>query len=284
VSKAPPEPPAEPDPEPEPESRSGPGSESEPRVPHDRLDPDLAIAAAGGPAPESRSGPESESEPRVPHHRLDPDLAIAAAGGPAPEQPQPVIDTRPYRWMIGIFGLVLVVALSIYEFSKHGLVTPGVGTGRRLHYFVAPLATIGPDKPANPRPRCDPAHPNPLGLNVCGRTPLVLAFFATGSGSCRRQIDTLQALSRQFPATEVEFAAVAVSASRASTSALVRSHHWTIPVAFDLDGRIGALYNVEICPIVELARRGGIVTDRLIGEHWINQPALSARVRRLLSG
>lgn len=229
--------------------------------------------------------PSAEPEQRVPQHRLDPDpdRAAAAAGGPRRERPEPGIDTRPYRWMIGIFGLILVIAFSIYEFSRHGAVTPGVTPGQRLHYFVAPLATIGPDKPANVRPRCDPAHPNPLALNVCGRTPLVLAFFATGSGPCKRQVDVLQAVSRRFPPGSAQFAAVAITAGRGGTAALVRSRRWTIPVAFDSDGAVGGLYNVDICPMVELAYRRGIVADRLIGEQWLNEAALAARVRRLLS-
>jgi AhpC/TSA family len=224
-----------------------------------------------------------ESEERARQHRLDPDRAAAEAGGAPRERPEPVIDTRPYRWMIGIFGLVLVIAFSVYEFGKHGIVTPGVVAGKKLHFFVAPLATIGPDKQANVRPRCDPAHPNPLGLNVCGRSPTVLVFFATGSGACVRQVTALQAVSHRFPTGSAQFAAVAIRAGRSTTRALVRKHRWTIPVAFDSDGAIGALYNVDICPMVELAYRGGVVADRLIGEHWLNEAALAARVRRLLN-
>lgn len=232
---------------------------------------------------EPPTGPEEHAQADLPRHRLDPDLAAAAAGAREDERlPPPVLDTRRYRWMIGIFGLILVIAFSIYEFGKHGIVSPGVPAGKRLHHFVAPLATIGPDKPANPRPRCDPAHPNPVALNVCGRTPLVLAFFATGSSACKRQVDTLQAVSPQFRADGVQFAAVAVSAGRSETARLVRRHHWTIPVAFDSAGAVGALYGVSICPIVEVARRGGIVAQRLIGEHWLSPPTLAARVRSLL--
>ena len=32
-----------------------------------------------------------------------------------------MIDTRRYRWMIGIFGLVLVIVFSIYQFATHGV-------------------------------------------------------------------------------------------------------------------------------------------------------------------
>jgi hypothetical protein len=233
----------------------------------------------------SESPPEPPTQPErpVPRHTLDPDRAIAARDEPPDQTPAEQFDTRPYRWMIGIFGLVLVVAFSIYEFSKHGVVSPGVAAGNTLHHFVAPLAVGGPDQPANPRPRCDPAHPNPRALNVCGRTPLALAFFATGSGACKRQVDTLQAVSRHFAPGTIQFAAIAIAAGRSETAKLVRSHHWTIPVAFDSAGSIGALYNVEICPIVELATPGGKVAARLIGEHWLNQRALLARVRTLVA-
>ena len=34
--------------------------------------------------------------------------------------PAPVIDTRRYQRMIGLIGLALVVALSVYLFVNHG--------------------------------------------------------------------------------------------------------------------------------------------------------------------
>lgn len=224
-----------------------------------------------------------------PEHRLDPDQAAdrvrseRGADRP-PRKPPPVINTRPYRWMIGIFGIVLVVAISVYQFALRGVGGPGVPPGKHLHYFVAPLATSNLNLDANANPRCDPAHPNPEGLNVCGQTPLVLAFFAVGSADCKRQVDALQALSRQFSAGRVQFAAVAVRAGRAAAAAAVSSHHWTIPVAYDRDGAIGDLYGVSVCPMVELAHAGGIVTDRLIGDYWLTSTTLAPKVRALVGG
>jgi AhpC/TSA family len=229
----------------------------------------------------------SEREPDPPDepapYRLDPDRAAAAAGAGRRKQPEPVIDTRPYRWTIGIFGLALLIAFSIYTFASRGVQSPGVAPGKRLHYFVAPLATSNLNGDANVNPRCDPAAPNPQALNVCGREPLVLGLFVAGSTDCKRQVDTIQTVSRQFPGSAVQFAAVAVQASRATTAALVRSHHWTIPVAYDHDGAVAATYGVEICPMVELAYRGGVVSDRLIGNHWLAPAALAAKVRAMLS-
>jgi hypothetical protein len=111
-----------------------------------------------------------------------------------------------------------------------------------------------------------------------------LAFYVTGSGACQRQIDTLQTVSRMFAASKVQFAALAVGAGHAKVAGEVRSHHWRIPVAYDSDGRVGALYGVTVCPLIELSRRGGVVADRLIGNHWLNPNALAAKVRGLLSG
>ena len=82
----------------------------------------------------------------------------------------------------------------------------------------------------------------------------------------------------------MRFAAVAVNASRAATAKLVRAHHWTIPVAYDRDGGVGQVYGVAICPMAELAYRGGIVRDRLIGDQWQTTSALYPRVRALVAG
>jgi peroxiredoxin len=226
--------------------------------------------------PEPAPGPTPEQQSAL-ASRLDPSRAVAAAGGRPPLEP--VIDTRRYQWAIGIFGLVLVIAFSVYLFASNGIVAPGIPAGKTLYRFVAPLATGKLTGDVNTRPRCDPTAPNPQALNICGRTPLVLAFFVTGSGSCKHEVDTLQTVSRQFPG--IQFAAVAVDAGRSETAALVRSHHWTIPIAFDPDDALGKIYGVEICPMVELAQRGGRVIDRLIGEKWLHPADLAAKVRGL---
>jgi peroxiredoxin len=206
-----------------------------------------------------------------------------ARAGPGP--PPLAVDPRPYRWAIGIFGLVLVVAISIYQFAQHGVGTTGVPAGQHLHYFAAPLAASTLNGDASLQPPCTLARHDPRALNLCllaGRMPVVLAFFVTGSSDCTRQVDALQSLSRQFPASAVRFAAVAVNAGHQQTAAVVRSHHWTIPVAYDPDGSVGSLYGVVICPMIELAYRGGIVKDRLIGDRWVTAVAIRPFVRSLL--
>jgi peroxiredoxin len=209
--------------------------------------------------------------------RLDPDGD--------PRGPPPAIDTRRYRWMIGIFGLAIVIAVSIYQFARNGVATTGVPPGQRLHLFAAPLANTTLVGDANLNPPCTQARHDPRALNLClilRRRALVLAFFVIGSTDCENQVNALQQLSSRFPADRVQFAAVAVNANRSDVAALIRSHGWTIPVAYDRDGSIGSLYGVAICPMVELARRGGVVSDRLIGDRWQTSAELAPRVQALL--
>lgn len=219
-----------------------------------------------------------------PSRRLDPDRAAAEAARRANRPTEPVIDTRPYRRMIGAIGLTLAIGISALLFITRGFGPIGVPPGQRLHWFVAPLATGNVDKDANLNPHCDPSHPNEQALNVCpwlaDRSPLVLAFFVSGSSDCVRQVDTVQDVSREF-GSAVSFAAVDVRASRRTTMGLVRAHRWTIPVAFDLDGAVGDIYGVEVCPLLELANRGGTVAYRLTGDHWLSASALAAKVKAL---
>ncbi len=207
--------------------------------------------------------------------------------GRGPETPPPVIDTRRYGWMIGIFGLVLVLVVSVYQFATHGVGTTGVPPGQRLHYFAVPLAASDLNGDPNLSPPCTVTRHDPRALNVCllaQRGPLVLAFFVIGSGQCTAEVDAMQALSREFSSRVVQFAAVAVNASHSGTAALARSHHWTIPVAYDRDGALGALYGIAVCPMLELAHRGGVVQARLIGDHWQTSAQLAPQVRALLGG
>jgi len=254
--------------------------------------PSHCRAAATGPARPGRVNESEEPTPEVPRHRLDPDRAAASAAtttpaAPPPAPAQPSAYARRYRSMLGIFGLGLVIVFSVLQFASHGVGSTGVPPGKRLHFFAAPLAASTLNGAANLTPPCTLARHDPRALNICllaGRGPLVLAFFVTGSGNCQRQVDTLQAVSRQFASPGVQFAAVAVGAGHRKVAAEVRSHHWTIPVAYDSDGRVGALYGVSVCPLVELSRPGGVVADRLIGNHWLAPSALAAKVRALVSG
>ncbi len=188
--------------------------------------------------------------------------------------------------MIGIIGLALVVSISIYQLATHGVGTTGITPGHQLHFFAAPLAGTDLEGDPNLNPPCTLAGHDPRALNVCllaRRAPLVLSFFVTGSSQCERQVDALQNLARRFALSSVQFAAVAIGASHKSVASLVRSRGWTIPVAYDRDGSVGALYGVAVCPMAELSYRGGTVRARLIGDRWQSPAQLAPQVRALVA-
>ena len=211
----------------------------------------------------------------------------APAPAATPERPTtpPPLDTRRYGWAVGVLAAALAIGFLLYTLTSHSSSgTAGVPAGGRLHLFAAPLAASTLSGDANLNPPCTLARHDPRALNVClliKRGPLVLAFFVTNSSQCEREVDTMQALASRPALRPVQFAAVAVNGSHAVTAKAVRAHGWTIPVAYDADGAVGGAYGVTACPLLELARRGGTVAQRLIGEHWLDENALGAQVRAL---
>ena len=139
--------------------------------------------------------------------RLDPDSAtrpvtsddpVGSTPSGDPLRPMTVVDTRRYRWMIGIFGLAVVLIVSVYQFATNGTGTAGVPAGHRLRFFAAPLADTNLNGTPNLDPPCTLARHDPRALNVCllvKRGPLVLGFFVTNSSQCEREVDTMQSLA-----------------------------------------------------------------------------------------
>jgi peroxiredoxin len=238
----------------------------------ERPDGEGAPPAGGGEAP----------------RRLDPEAAAQAAARRATRRTAaPVVDTRRYQRMIGLLGIGIVIVISISFLTTHRQGTAGIPTGKKLHYFAAPLALSNLNGDANTNPPCTLAKHDPRALNICllnRRTPLVLAFFVTNSGGCERQVTAMQTVSQRYRSSQVQFAAVAIRTGHAAARKAVLANHWTVPVAYDADGAVGDIYGVEVCPIVELAYRGGIVANRLIGEHWASAAALGPQVQALLRG
>ncbi len=243
----------------------------------------LGVRAAPAPAPDA--GGVSGDEPDDLLRRLDPDRA-AQSGAAGSERPVQAVSPRRYQWMIGLFGLALVIAFSVAELTSHSAGTAGVPPGKAMAPFSAPLAGSTLVGDANLRPPCTEARHDPRALNTCllmRRGPLVLDFFVTDSGACEQAVTAMQAIAGQFRAAGVQFAAVAVRTGPAAAAALVRRHHWTIPVAYDRDGGVGESNGVVVCPLLELVRRGGVVDQRLIGKHWTQPAALAAAVRTLVT-
>jgi hypothetical protein len=176
--------------------------------------------------------------------------------------------------------------ISIIEFANHGAASAGVKPGQRLIFFAAPVATGSLIGDANISKPCSLGYFGARAVNTCllvRRKPLVLGFFVAGVSDCERTVDTMQSLSQRYASSGVQFVAVAASSSRAATLHDIRTHHWTIPVAYDRDGALAQVYGVEVCPMVELAYRGGVVKSLLFGDQWNKPGQLDAKVRALIA-
>ena len=117
-------------------------------------------------------------------------------------------------------------------------------------------------------------------LNSCElaeRGPAVIAFFATRSKRCARQIDVVERVRRRFP--DVGFAAVSVRGDRADAAAARARRGWGMPVGHDHDGAVSNAYAVAICPTITFARRGGRVAGTSFEQ--LDEAELARRVQAL---
>ena len=119
-------------------------------------------------------------------------------------------------------------------------------------------------------------------IRVCDffNRPLVISFWFTKGGNCAEQQDVVDAASRRYRG-RVNFLSINVRNDRDTVRELVREHGWTMPVGFDRDGAVAALYHIGLCPTFAYAYPGGTLQAASIGE--ISLVQLEARVRGLLA-
>jgi hypothetical protein len=109
--------------------------------------------------------------------------------------------------------------------------------------------------------------------------PSVIAFWSTQDGGCVDQQDVVSDVSERYRG-RVGFLSVDVRDDRDSVRDLVREHGWRMPVGYDRDGAVAALYRVAGCPTFAYVFPGGTLWRAGIGE--LSAAKLSARVDGLL--
>ena len=195
-------------------------------------------------------------------------------------------------WLVGAVAVVVLAYISYNTLRTDAVSQRGPSVGQPLPPFAAPLSSSDADADANiathadsgaegARPACEVRGAEIL--NVCEleeRGPVVLAFMATASDRCERQVDVVDRVARDFP--RVEFAAVSVRGDRHDLDEVVRSHGWKIPVGHDRDGAVASLYGVVVCPLVVFAKQGGEVVRSSL--EFVDEGPLRADVRALESG
>lgn len=134
------------------------------------------------------------------------------------------------------------------------------------------------DPPRQPACRID----TPGALRVCDYfdKPLVLSFWFSEGGGCVDQQDVVNQVYRRYR-DKVNFLALDVRDDRDTVRDLLAERRWEMPVGYDRDGAVAALYRVGGCPTFAYAYPGGTLQSASIGDQ--NAPQLEARVRKLLA-
>lgn len=110
--------------------------------------------------------------------------------------------------------------------------------------------------------------------------PLVISFwFSKGGGGCVAQQDLVEQAFRRYRG-RVGFLSLDIRDDRDTVRELIERRGWTMPVGYDRDGAVGALYGVGLCPTFAFVFPGGTLESAGIGE--LTAAQLGNRVDRLL--
>jgi hypothetical protein len=206
-----------------------------------------------------------------------------------------------YSVIVGLIFLILIGFATLHTLNGGGEDTLGLDKQPArwaLPEFAVPAAAGTLEGDANiyqddcgssslPCPEEPPRVPacqitTPGAIRVCDLfdRPLVLSFwFGTESG-CERQQDVVSTVAARYRG-RVNFLSLDVRDSRGSVRELVRERGWEMPVGFDRDGAVAALYRVGGCPTFAYAYPGGTLQSASIGELGVG--ALSHHVEELLN-
>jgi hypothetical protein len=110
--------------------------------------------------------------------------------------------------------------------------------------------------------------------------PLVISFwFTKGAGECVEQQDVVDQVYRRYE-RQVNFLSLDIRDDRDTVRELVRQHGWKMPVGYDRDGAVAALFRVGGCPTFAFVYPGGTLQSASIE---LSAGQLEARVRELLA-
>jgi hypothetical protein len=204
-----------------------------------------------------------------------------------------------YSLAVGLIFVVIIAIAVINTLGNKDENTLGLDKVARrwpLPEFAVPDAAAGLEGDANvAQDDCEssqtpcPAHREPAcrigtpgALRVCDffSRPLVLSFwFSRGGGTCSEQQDVVSQVYARYRG-QVNFLSLDVRDGRETVRELIRRRGWRMPVGYDRDGAVAALYRVGLCPTFAYVYPGGTLQDASIGELTAQQ--LEARVKALL--
>ncbi|HEY5976531.1 MAG TPA: TlpA disulfide reductase family protein [Solirubrobacterales bacterium] len=206
-----------------------------------------------------------------------------------------------YTVLVGLL-FAAIVLIAVINGTGGGGGTLGLDEQPRhwpLPEFAVPLATsdelegdanVAQDDCESSELPCPPDHRRtpacrlrtPGSFRVCDlfARPSVISFWFTGDGGCVAQQDVVDRVSGRYRG-RVDFLSLDVRDDPDEVRDLVRERGWSMPVAYDRDGAVAALYRVGGCPTFAYVFPGGTLHDASIGV--LDAEQLSSRVGKLLN-
>jgi hypothetical protein len=176
------------------------------------------------------------------------------------------LDKQPARWPLP-------------EFAVHAAAGQLEGDANIYQDDCGSSSLPCPEDPPR-RPACRIATRGAIRVCDLFDRPLVISFWFGTDSDCERQQNVVSAVYRRYRG-RVNFLSLDVRDPRGTVRELIREHGWEMPVGFDRDGAVAALYRVGGCPTFAYAYPGGTLESASIGELGVG--ALSQHVRELLN-
>lgn len=206
-----------------------------------------------------------------------------------------------YSIIVGLAFLVLIALASLNTLSGDDD-NPTLGLDRLkanwpLPAFAVPAAAGPLEGDANvaqddcessrlPCPQDEERSPaceigTPGAIRVCDffDRPLVLSFWFSKGEECVAQQDVVDAVAASYRG-RVRFLSLDIRDGRDTVKDILRERGWRMPVGYDRDGAVAALYRIGLCPTIAFAYPGGTLEDASVG--YLGREQLEAGVRRLL--
>lgn len=212
-----------------------------------------------------------------------------AGDAPGSIRDQITMGSRRARRRLAAFAVVVVVGMSAgFLLTAHP--PHPLAAGAHMPPFAVPsargslpgdanVATRSGEGTAGARPACSVRGSEVV--NICQLEeagPVVLALFIN-KGSGPHILRAIQRLAGEFPT--VRFVGVGLGGDRRSLHTWLRAEGVTVPVGYDHDGAVAALYDM-LEPEIVLARRGGVVQSKPLYD-VSDLATLRAQVRQLVA-
>jgi cytochrome c biogenesis protein CcmG/thiol:disulfide interchange protein DsbE len=125
-----------------------------------------------------------------------------------------------------------------------------------------------------------PAGGSALTLSGLKGHPVLLDFWATWCGPCRKEVPIVNGIAQRYGEQGLEVIGVNTSDQSGNAAGFAKSHHLTFPIAFDEEQRAATAFGVDTLPtLVVISKTGKILAVR-IGE--TSDSELDALVKRAL--